>query len=103
MKVDQSFVRDIPDNAKGMEICAVVVNLGKALGLEVLAEGVETEIQLAHLRRLGCDSMQGYLLGRPVPAAEMAAQLRGNTAALRRLQLFAAAGAPPTVRGSKLA
>jgi diguanylate cyclase (GGDEF)-like protein len=91
LKVDQSFVRDIPDQAKGMEICAVVVNLGKALGLEVLAEGVETEVQFAHLRRLGCDSVQGYLLGRPVPAAEMAAQLRGNAVSLRRLQIVAAA------------
>ncbi len=95
LKVDQSFVRDIPDHAKGMEICAVVVNLGKALGLEVLAEGVETEIQLAHLRRLGCDSVQGYLLGRPMPAEEMAAQLRGNAASLRRLQLVGRAGAAP--------
>ncbi len=106
LKVDQSFVRDIPGDAKGMEICAVVVNLGKALGLEVLAEGVETEIQLAHLRKLGCDSVQGYLLGRPMPAAEMAAQLRGNAAALRRLQLIVAAagaGAPPVLRGPKIA
>jgi EAL domain-containing protein (putative c-di-GMP-specific phosphodiesterase class I) len=94
LKVDQSFVRDIPDNAKGMEICAVVVNLGKALGLEVLAEGVENEIQFSHLRQLGCESVQGYLLGRPVPAAEMAAQLRGNAVALRRLQIVAAASNP---------
>jgi EAL domain-containing protein (putative c-di-GMP-specific phosphodiesterase class I) len=94
LKVDQSFVRDIPDHAKGMEICAVVVNLGKALGLEVLAEGVETEVQFAHLRRLGCTTVQGYLLSRPVPAADMAAQLRGNAVALRRLQIVAAAGAP---------
>ncbi len=103
LKVDQSFVRDIPGNAKGMEICAVVVNLAKALGLEVLAEGVETEIQLAHLRRLGCDSVQGYLLGRPMPAADVAAQLRGNAAALKRLHLFAGPGASPALRGSKLA
>lgn len=102
LKVDQSFVRDIPDHAKGMEICAVVVNLGKALGLEVLAEGVETEVQFAHLRRLGCNSVQGYLLGRPVPAAEMAAQLRGNAISLRRLQIVAAAaaGAPLAVRSA---
>jgi diguanylate cyclase (GGDEF)-like protein len=94
LKVDQSFVRDIPGDAKGMEICAVVVNLGRALGLEVLAEGVETEVQLAHLRQLGCCSVQGYLLGRPVPATEIAAQLGGNAAALRRLQIVAAAAGP---------
>jgi EAL domain-containing protein (putative c-di-GMP-specific phosphodiesterase class I) len=100
--VDQSFVRDIPDHPKGMEICAVVVNLGKALGLEVLAEGVETEAQLAHLRRLGCSSVQGYLLGRPMPAAEMAAQLRGNAASLRRLQLVADAAAAPAALVSRV-
>lgn len=91
LKVDQSFVRDIPGNAKGMEVCAVVINLGKALGLEVLAEGVETEIQLAHLRRLGCDSVQGYLLGRPMPAQEMSAQLRRNAAAFLQNQVAAVA------------
>jgi len=100
LKVDQSFVRDIPGNAKGMEICEVVVNLGKALGLEVLAAGVETEAQLAHLRRLGCDSVQGYLLGRPVPAADVAAQLRGNAASLQRLQIVAAAAAPQPLRAA---
>jgi diguanylate cyclase (GGDEF)-like protein len=92
LKVDQSFVRDIPNDAKGMQICEVVVNLGKILGLEVLAEGVETEAQLAYLRGLGCDYMQGYLLGRPMPAAEIEAQLRGNAAALERLKIIA--GAP---------
>jgi EAL domain-containing protein (putative c-di-GMP-specific phosphodiesterase class I) len=97
LKVDQSFVRDIPHNAKGMQICDVVVNLGKTLGLEVLAEGVETEAQLAYLRGLGCDYMQGYLLGRPMPAAELEAQLRGNVAALERLKIIAAAGAPQSV------
>jgi EAL domain-containing protein (putative c-di-GMP-specific phosphodiesterase class I) len=97
LKVDQSFVRDIPHNAKGMQICDVVVNLGKTLGLEVLAEGVETEAQLAYLRGLGCDYMQGYLLGRPMPAAEIEAQLRGNVAALERLKIIAAAGAPQSV------
>jgi diguanylate cyclase (GGDEF)-like protein len=94
LKVDQSFVRDIPHNSKGMQICEVVVNLGKTLGLEVLAEGVETEAQIAYLRGLGCDYIQGYLLGRPMPAAEIAAQLRGNAAALHRLKIIAAAGAP---------
>lgn len=98
LKVDQSFVRDIPGNAKGMQICEIVVNLGKALGLEVLAEGVETEVQFAHLRQIGCDSAQGYLLGRPVPAAEIAAQLRGNAVALKRFQIVAAAGGPQIPR-----
>ncbi|MDR3470054.1 MAG: EAL domain-containing protein [Xanthobacteraceae bacterium] len=97
VKIDRSFVHDIPDDAKGVEIAAAVVALGKALGLEVLAEGVETEGQLAHLRRLGCHTLQGYLLGKPMPAEEMASLLRGDTAALHRLQLF---GAPAAAAGS---
>jgi diguanylate cyclase (GGDEF)-like protein len=94
LKVDQSFVRDIPDNRKGMEITAAIVGLGRALRLEVLAEGVETEEQLAHLRQLGCDTAQGYLFSRPVAAAEMIDLLRGSVASLQmvsRFQAFAAA------------
>lgn len=100
LKVDQSFVRDIPHDAKGMQICEVVVNLGKTLGLEVLAEGVETEAQLAYLRGLGCDYVQGYLLGRPMPAAELEAQLRGNAAALDRFKIIAAATARQPLQAS---
>jgi diguanylate cyclase (GGDEF)-like protein len=106
VKIDRSFVRDIPDDAKGMEIAAAVVALGKALGLEVLAEGVETECQLAHLRRLGCHTLQGYLLGKPMPADEMARLLRGDSAALHRLQLFgtpAAAAEPAEAWGLSVA
>ena len=73
LKVDQSFVRDIPDDPADMEITAAVVALGKNLHLEVLAEGIENEAQLAFLRQLGCHTGQGYLFSRPVPAAELLA------------------------------
>ena len=88
LKVDQSFVRDIPDSRAGMEITAAVVGLGRALNLEVLAEGVETEIQLAHLRRLGCDTAQGYLLARPMPAAEIVDLVSGSVASLQMASRF---------------
>jgi diguanylate cyclase (GGDEF)-like protein len=93
LKVDQSFVRDIPGDPKGMEITAAIVGLGRALGIEVLAEGVETETQLAHLRRLGCDTVQGYLLAKPMPADALAALMRGNAESLRLLHYFGAAAA----------
>jgi len=67
LKVDQSFVRDIPDSRAGMEITAAVVGLAKNLQLEVLAEGVETEAQFAFLHHLGCHTAQGYLFSHPLP------------------------------------
>ena len=88
LKVDQSFVRDIPDNRTGMEITAAVVGLGRALNLEVLAEGVETEIQLAHLRQLGCDTAQGYLLARPMPASDIVDLVGGSVASLKMASHF---------------
>ncbi len=97
LKVDQSFVRDIPGDPKGMEITAAIVGLGRALGIEVLAEGVETETQLAHLRRLGCDTVQGYLLARPMPADDLGRLMRGNADSLRLLHHFGAAAAATAV------
>ena len=54
-----------------------MVELGHALGLQVVAEGVETDRQLAELRALGCDGAQGFLLGRPVPEEQVDALLAG--------------------------
>ena len=88
LKVDQSFVRDIPDSRTGMEITAAIVGLGRALNLEVLAEGVETEVQLSHLRHLGCDTAQGYLFSKPIPAAELADLLSGSVASLQMVSRF---------------
>ena len=72
LKVDQAFVRGIPGNGTDCQIVAAVIALGKALGLELLAEGIETEEQYAYLKALGCDTAQGYLLSRPVAAAALA-------------------------------
>jgi diguanylate cyclase (GGDEF)-like protein/PAS domain S-box-containing protein len=67
LKVDRSFVGDIPDNADGMQIAAAVIALARNLRLEVLAEGVETETQLSFMDTHHCDTCQGFLFSPPLP------------------------------------
>jgi diguanylate cyclase (GGDEF)-like protein/PAS domain S-box-containing protein len=71
LKIDKSFVDELGVDQGGAEIVAAVVRLAHALGLQVIAEGVETERQLDALRHLDCDFAQGYLFSRPVPAHEL--------------------------------
>ena len=78
LKIDQGFIRDIPQSEDDMAISAAIIAMGHSMGLSVLAEGVETEGQLAFLRERGCDSYQGYLCSRPVPADEFVALLRAQ-------------------------
>jgi EAL domain-containing protein (putative c-di-GMP-specific phosphodiesterase class I)/PleD family two-component response regulator len=72
LKVDQSFVRQLCTNREDQAIAAAVINLAHSLGLHVIAEGVETQAQHTLLREMGCDQIQGYLHGKPMPAAEVA-------------------------------
>nr|WP_067286221.1 EAL domain-containing protein [Marinobacterium profundum] len=67
LKVDASFVRDIPHDRNDMEITAAVIAMAHKLGLKVVAEGIETPEQLAFLRENRCEMGQGYLLARPMP------------------------------------
>jgi diguanylate cyclase (GGDEF)-like protein/PAS domain S-box-containing protein len=77
LKVDRSFVADVTRDAEDAAIVRTVVALGHNLGLRVVAEGVETAAQIDFLRELGCDEMQGYFCGRPMPAAELEALFDG--------------------------
>jgi len=70
LKIDMSFVRDLETNPGNLSIVTAIIALGHGLALDVVAEGVETPEQLAHLKRLGCDLIQGYLVGRPAPAPD---------------------------------
>jgi diguanylate cyclase (GGDEF)-like protein len=83
LKVDRSFVVDLDNGAGAAAILHCVVNLGRALGLKVIAEGVETQDHARFLRAAGCHQMQGYLFGRPMPLRELEARY-GLAAAERR-------------------
>jgi diguanylate cyclase (GGDEF)-like protein len=75
VKIDQSFIRDMPTDGDSAAIVRAIIGLGVSLGISTTAEGVETEEQLNRLRAEGCTDIQGYLLSKPVPAAEVASVL----------------------------
>ena len=84
VKIDRSFVSDLPDGSGSGAIVHAIIGLGQSLGITITAEGVETRPQRDHLRGEGCDQAQGYLFSVPVPAGEV-------TAAIRRLHGYAGA------------
>jgi EAL domain-containing protein (putative c-di-GMP-specific phosphodiesterase class I) len=80
LKIDRSFVSLMLGNNENSEIVRTIVMLAQNLGMDVVAEGVETDDQLAVLRAIGCKYGQGYLFSRPIPASQAAAFLAVNTA-----------------------
>jgi EAL domain-containing protein (putative c-di-GMP-specific phosphodiesterase class I) len=72
LKIDRSFVLGLPANADDAAIVTAIASMAKSLGMRLIVEGVESEAQLAFVRRLGCDAVQGFLSGMPVPAEEFA-------------------------------
>lgn len=70
IKVDREFIKDIGQGGDGI-IAETVINLGRKLGLETIAEGIETQFQLDYVKNLGCDEVQGYFHAKPMPADEL--------------------------------
>jgi EAL domain-containing protein (putative c-di-GMP-specific phosphodiesterase class I) len=97
LKIDQSFVRGLATNTEDAAIIRAVIDLGHGMGLRIVAEGVEDDAQLSRLADLGCDYAQGYLISRPLPAAELnpllqrtglgTGETQTQTASLRVLEL----------------
>ena len=69
VKIDRSFVHDLPANRDSAAITRAIIQMGRSLGLTVIAEGVETEAQRDFLATLGCDELQGMLISPPLPQA----------------------------------
>ena len=76
LKIDQSFVRGLPDDPDDLAISAAIVAMGKALKQTVIAEGVETKAQREVLQSLSCDEIQGYLVAKPMPSSDFARFMR---------------------------
>ncbi|WP_324708059.1 putative bifunctional diguanylate cyclase/phosphodiesterase [Pseudomonas fragi] len=75
LKIDRGFVRDLEHDSDDAAIVSAIVALGQALGLRIVAEGVETDTQQSFLTTLGCDVLQGFLLGEPLPAEQFMADI----------------------------
>jgi diguanylate cyclase (GGDEF)-like protein len=85
LKIDRCFVREITSDPDDAAITTAMIAMGHALGLKVVAEGVETDPQQVLLRKQGCDEMQGYLFSRPIPAERFQEYLAGEPARVKSL------------------
>jgi diguanylate cyclase (GGDEF)-like protein len=101
IKIDRSFVRDLPKDSEDRAIAQAIINMGKALGMTVIAEGVETTEQQAFLHNHACDEMQGFLFSKPLPPWQVADLLRPASLVVSPpLQPAAGAAAPQSRQSS---
>ena len=82
IKIDRSFVKDIDKDENANKLIASIISIAHGLGLEVVAEGVEEKYQADHLIALGCEYIQGYYYGRPMPQSEVAEIIKKEPMAL---------------------
>ena len=92
LKIDRSFIKDLPENEDDRAVVSAVISLGQKLNLRVIAEGVETEAQVSFLRENHCDELQGYHFSRPIAAADIPELL------LRQAAVVAAAATPRSAK-----
>ena len=71
LKIDKIFVDGLPENRRNLSVCKAIIQMSKSLGIKVIAEGVETEEQLASLKSLGCEYIQGYFFSKPLSSEEI--------------------------------
>ena len=76
LKIDKSFIRDIPRDSNSLEIASAIIGMGRSLSLQVVAEGVQTQEQVELLRGQGCDFFQGFFFSEPLPADQLLSYLR---------------------------
>jgi EAL domain-containing protein (putative c-di-GMP-specific phosphodiesterase class I) len=76
IKIDKSFVKDIPHDSNDSAICSAIISMAHNLNLKVIAEGVETKEQMEYLRRERCDEIQGYIFSKPVTPEEVSEMVR---------------------------
>ena len=94
IKIDMQFVQGIDGSEKDQAITKIIINLAQSLGLEVIAEGVETETQLTFLGQKMCDDVQGYYYYKPMPAEDVEALLRHSQSAAAPVRIERAAVSP---------
>jgi EAL domain-containing protein (putative c-di-GMP-specific phosphodiesterase class I) len=80
VKIDRSFVADLIENPRARSVARAILALGRELGLEIVAEGIETAAQHAYLLREGCDLFQGYYFGRPTAPDQLGPALAARPA-----------------------
>ncbi len=78
LKIDRAFIKNLPDDEEDAAITEAIISLGKNLGKRTIAEGVETKEQIEFLKSAGCDTIQGYILARPMPADEFESYYRAR-------------------------